>query len=74
MQVSDQASVKIDADIMREKLSQITETRNQLRGKAIALAQEVRLVSGVHEAKEQYVYVYSFIHLTPLACTGGRFA
>jgi len=38
---SNQASVKTDADIMREKLSQITETRNQLRGKAIVLAQEV---------------------------------
>jgi hypothetical protein len=40
-----QASVKTDADVMREKLLQITETRNQLRGKAIALAQEVMSLS-----------------------------
>ena len=35
--------MKTDADVMREKLLQITETRNQLRGKAIVLAQEVSL-------------------------------
>ena len=37
--------MKTDADVMREKLLQITETRNQLRGKAIALAQEVMSLS-----------------------------